>query len=70
MIKEADELQDQIARTAEARRDYLSAKTWITWFFYQDLYLALGRCAFCPRQGDLPGSHAGDEPTCCRYKLI
>jgi hypothetical protein len=50
-MKEIQEVEDLIARTAQARRDYLAAGTSVAWLIYQDLYLALGRQAFCPRQG-------------------
>lgn len=51
MMKDVDELEDLIARTKQAKNDYLSANTSIAWLIYQDLYLALGRRAFNPRQG-------------------
>ena len=45
-----DELQGLIARTEEAKRVYLAEGTCFAWIIYQDLYLALGRQAFCPRK--------------------
>lgn len=44
-----DELERLIARTEEAKRVYLAEGTCFDWIIYQDLYLALGRRAFCPR---------------------
>ncbi|TPW45431.1 hypothetical protein FKD06_19420 [Serratia sp. SRS-8-S-2018] len=50
-MKEIPEVEDLIAKTAQARRNYLATGTSVAWLIYQDLYLALGRRAFCPRQG-------------------
>lgn len=51
MMSEVEELEDLIARTAQARSGYLIAGTSIAWFIYQDLYLALGRRAVSSRHG-------------------
>lgn len=50
-MNDVNELKDLIARTAQARSVHLSAGTAVSWFMYENLYLALGRRALRPRDG-------------------
>jgi|GEM_PF-6365403 len=45
------ELEDLIARTAQARTEHLTAGTAVSWLLYENLYLALGRRAYSAREG-------------------
>jgi len=45
------ELQNLIARAAQARSDHLIASTVVTWLLYLNLSLRLGRRAFSPWEG-------------------
>lgn len=44
-MNNTEELDDLIARTAQARAAHLNIGTWLSWFIYQEYYLALGRRA-------------------------
>lgn len=50
-MNDVNELQDLIARTAQARSVHLSAGTVFSWLWYENLYRALGRRAFHSREG-------------------
>ncbi|EAA5259341.1 hypothetical protein DP804_23105 [Salmonella enterica subsp. enterica] len=50
-MNDVSELEDLIARTAQARRDHLNAGTAVSWLMYENLYLALGRRAYSDREG-------------------
>ena len=51
LMNDVSELEDLIARTAQARSDHLSAGTAVSWLLYENLYLALGRRAYSAREG-------------------
>lgn len=50
-MNDMSELEDLIARTAQARSDHLTAGTALSWLLYENLYLALGRRAYNAREG-------------------
>lgn len=50
-MNDVSELEDLIARTAQARSDHLSAGTAVSWLLYENLYLALGKRAYSAREG-------------------
>lgn len=50
-MNDMSELEDLIARTAQARSDHLTAGTALSWLLYENLYLALGRRAYSAREG-------------------